>query len=106
MRSLGSFPLTPVWVPNGPRVFNRKAGVAPWPCIYVGRPSMYGNPSRSFEDRKAMAASYERYLFDTGLIDRVRWELPRWNLVCWCVPKLCHAHVLLWHANPEAVPVN
>jgi len=80
------------------------------PAVYVGRPTIWGNP---FED----AASYRAWLH------RVEWypgagktheqwaairrrlpELRGKNLCCWCGPEDdCHADVLLELANKEEV---
>lgn len=90
----------------------RKRGVAlPAGVVYVGRPTVFGNP---FSDlpREESIATYRRWLeYDMGLFvhrDRKRAVLTALpglrgkDLACWCPLDLsCHADVLLDLANRE-----
>lgn len=85
-------------------------------AIYVGRPTIWGNPWRvggkahGALGPKEAVAEYENALTtgklkDRGgnaLRDRVR-ELAGRDLACWCdVDKPCHADVLLYYANQRS----
>ena len=71
--------------------------------VYVGRPSVWGNPYShkmgtlavfKTATRAEAVRSYERYLLSNAeLMDRLH-ELCGKTLVCWCHPKPCHADVL------------
>lgn len=86
----------------GPRVFNRSKDRIPPGAVYVGRPTLWGNPFTIGKDgdRREVIEKYARYLRESGLIDRVS-ELNGVDLVCWCAPKPCHADVLLNLANGD-----
>ena len=93
---------------GGPRVYSRRIG-APTPppgAVYVGRPTIYGNPFPIGPDgREACVARYAQWLREpqqAGLRDRAIDELRGRDLVCWCAPQACHADVLLDLANPDA----
>lgn len=79
--------------------------VTPFGAIYVGRPTMWGNPYET-------AHEYRRWLEgDTTLPFREPWgsrdavlaslsELRGRDLCCWCaLDRDCHADVLLEMAN-------
>jgi hypothetical protein len=83
-------------------------------AIYVGRPTIWGNPWRvggrahGALGPKEAVAEYERALTrgelkdrrGVPLIDRIG-ELRGRALACWCAPDApCHADVLLRYANP------
>ena len=70
--------------------------------IYVGRPSMWGNPFIIGMDgtREDVIQKYKNYLFTSKLHEHLE-ELRGKNLVCWCAPEACHADVLLELANKE-----
>lgn len=100
--------------------------------IYVGRPSIWGNPysihrvgkttwnvvhgdswlcatytSRTGSEARGAAVRRLRLLFehdrDPWGKDRIRTELAGKNLACWCpLDQPCHADVLLEIANPPA----
>ena len=98
--------------------------------VYVGRPSVWGNPytirregkvtwdvyhyrsflatytSRTGAEARAYAVNKLRQLLERGLDpwgeDRIRAELAGKNLACWCpLDQPCHADVLLEIANRE-----
>lgn len=73
------------------------------PCdIYVGRPSIYGNPYHIGIDgtREEVIRRHEVYVFSRPeLIKKIRQELPGKILGCYCFPLLCHAELLVRIAN-------
>lgn len=72
--------------------------------IYIGRPSIWGNPfSHEFgtlaefkvNSREEAVQAYETWILEQPhLLARLP-ELKNKILGCWCVPALCHGHVLL-----------
>lgn len=101
------FPGVPVHVPGGPSVHNKKAGTAPKGAVYCGRPSKRGNPFVIGRDgtREDVVLKFEAHYVSTGDAAQAERELRGQDLVCWCAPELCHAHVILWYANPDARPI-
>lgn len=91
-----------------PRILNYKRDGLPPGAVYIGRPekrlgmpgSKWANPFIIDHDgtREEVIAKYERYLYESGLIDEVH-ELRDRDLVCWCAPLPCHGDVLLRLAN-------
>lgn len=71
--------------------------------VYVGRPSVYGNPFKIGEyGREGCIRKYEEMLLSSpALMLSVREKLKGKNLMCWCSPKACHADVLMKYANEE-----
>jgi Domain of unknown function (DUF4326) len=88
----------PPWEQAGPRVVHCKREHFD---IYVGRPSMWGNPFKEGRDgtREEVIARYERWLKDQPALLAELPELHGKVLGCWCAPKPCHADVLLRLAN-------
>ena len=72
--------------------------------VYVGRPTMWGNPERNGPPGYQVKR-YRRFLeivADNGLVYPFE-ELRGKNLCCWCpLDQPCHADVLLELANPTA----
>lgn len=84
-------------------------------AVYVGRPTIWGNPWRvggkahgALGPEEAVAG-YERALVRRELVDRAGTplrdrlrELKGRDLACWCDPgQPCHADVLLRYANAD-----
>lgn len=82
-------------------------------AIYVGRPTIWGNPwvvggkAHGALGPQEAKAKYEQALTrgelkdrqGNALIDRIH-ELAGRDLACWCAPgQACHADVLLHYAN-------
>lgn len=75
-------------------------------AVYVGRPTIYGNPFKSPPfGRKAAVDLYRRNIDHVGCrqekLEQIR-ELRGKDLACWCkldVP--CHADILLELANED-----
>lgn len=79
--------------------------------VYVGRPSVWGNPF-SHEDgtlaqhevatREQAVQEFEAWLLgQPDLVLRVKAELRGKVLGCWCYPRSCHGDVLARIANEE-----
>lgn len=86
-----------------PRVLNRRTTYDRNPrCVYVGRPTKWGNPFEIGRDgtRDEVVDKYRAWLPTSGLDPR---ELKGKDLVCWCAPQRCHADVLLELANAPEV---
>lgn len=74
--------------------------------IYVGRPTLWGNPFTVEEYGLDRALSnYRSRLQDMLLVDAVSLlDLRGKDLACWCpIDKPCHADILLELANSEDV---
>ena len=84
------------------RVFNKRTDGALIPdgAVYVGRPSKWGNPFPvKLHGRHAAVALYREWLKTAAEAGPLRaairhGELHERDLVCWCAPEECHAHVL------------
>ena len=81
--------------------------------VYIGRPSKWGNPWSHEEDtmaefkvetRAEAIRKYEEWVrAQPDMMASIKRELKSKVLGCWCVPRLCHCHVLAWIANEEDV---
>lgn len=82
-------------------VLNKRIhGVSPG-AVYIGRPSIWGNPFVIGKDgsRDDVIAKYETWLLGNGeLVDQLA-ALAGKDLVCWCAPARCHGDVLVRLAN-------
>ena len=84
---------------------------APCGSVYIGRPSPYGNPwsheegtlaKFKVETRAESIQKYEEWIrSQPEMMAMIKRELRGKVLSCWCVPRLCHGHVLAWIANEE-----
>lgn len=85
-----------------PRVYNRSRG-APYGCIYIGRPSKWGNPYTIGKSgtRDEVVDKYRDWVIkQPHLIEHLH-ELKGKNLMCFCSPERCHGDVLIELANKE-----
>ena len=92
-----------------PKVYNKRHGNIPKGAVYVGRPTIHGNPfshlpntlaKYKVENRDQAVDEYEKMvLADKELIKRIKYALKGKDLVCWCAPARCHTDVLLRIAN-------
>lgn len=86
-----------------PEVLNaRSVGKVRDGAVYVGRPSVWGNPyflSREMDRATVLDLYEEKVLGDPDFRAKVRAELKGKDLICWCAPKPCHADLLLAIAN-------
>ena len=70
-------------------------------CVYVGRPTKWGNPYPMTNDRvrDLVCDKYEHYiatrLINGALTSEDFKEFDGKNLLCFCAPKRCHADTLL-----------
>mgnify|MGYP000060590371 CR=1 FL=1 len=91
-----------------PQIYSRRAGAikAPIGAVYVGRPSVWGNPFEAKEesDRDSVCDAFEAYAQKRNT-DEPLWLAPLKgkHLECWCAPKRCHAETLLRLANGYAL---
>lgn len=72
--------------------------------IYIGRPSVWGNPFTIGKDgdRMTVITKYRIWLESKPeLIARAKSELRGKVLACWCTPLACHGDVLAEIANYE-----
>lgn len=80
---------------------NKRIHGVPAGAIYVGRPTIWGNPFvvGKHGDRDEVLRRFEAHLrADQALLDRLG-ELRGKDLVCWCAPEACHADILRRLAN-------
>ena len=71
--------------------------------IYIGRPSIWGNPYSHEEGtlaefkvdtREEAVKKYEEYLLNNKKLMNSLTELKHKTLGCWCKPKSCHGDIL------------
>jgi hypothetical protein len=65
--------------------------------IYIGRPSMWGNPFVVGDDfsRDEAIALYEKWIATQPMLLGLLPTLKGKVLGCWCSPKPCHGEVLI-----------
>jgi hypothetical protein len=86
---------------NDIRVLNKSICAPADNAVYVGPPSIWGNPFVIGKDgsRAEVIDKYETWLMSQPQLLSKLHELHDKNLVCWCAPQACHADVLLRLAN-------
>lgn len=65
-------------------------------CVYIGRPSKFGNPFQIGVDgsRPEVLQKFEEYFYSNiELQQLVLDELTGKTLVCWCKPHTCHGDI-------------
>ena len=84
------------------RVYNKRHNGIPKDAVYVGRPTVWGNPF-SKGSKQQNIEDFREYA-----VERLQRE-PNWlnplrdkDLVCWCAPAGCHGDVLVELANQES----
>lgn len=92
-----------------PKLYNLHHGKTPQAAIYIGRPSMFGNPYSHLKGdtlatvivktREEATANYKAYFLarvesDPLFKDAVE-TLRGHDLACWCMPLSCHGDVIL-----------
>lgn len=85
-----------------PDVLNKHASGVPVGAVYIGRPSIWGNPFAIGRDgsRDEVIEKYRTLLtVRPDLIAKARTDLRGRDLVCFCAPQACHGDVLLEIAN-------
>lgn len=83
------------------KVVNRKPNGVPDGAVYVGRPTIYGNPFRIGPDgaRDKVIEKFSEYFHHRMKTDaRFRGALEKLRnaeaLACWCAPLPCHADII------------
>jgi hypothetical protein len=88
-----------------PKVLNaKKVGRHQDGAVYIGRPSIWGNPFVIGEDgdRDEVIQKYEELMRGSPrMMAEVKRDLRGKDLICWCHPSPCHGDVLLRIANEE-----
>lgn len=91
-----------------PKLHNKYHKTASAEAVYIGRPSVWGNPFSVQEyGREKAIELYRKWIFapeQKELRERARKELRDKDLVCFCKPKACHGDWLLEVANYESEP--
>lgn len=79
------------------KVWNQNAGDYPQDAVYVGRGSPWGNPFviGPDGDRFEVIRRFTAEILPTLDLRALRGK----DLVCFCAPEMCHADVLMEHAN-------
>lgn len=76
--------------------------------VYIGRPSIWGNPfshkektlaDYRSETREEAVASYKQWLLNSPDLMALLPTLKGKVLGCWCKPQACHGDILLELAN-------
>lgn len=93
---------------DGPKVYSKRKGAVtpPFDAIYVGRPTIYGNPFVVGRDgtQEECAALYKEWIGHDDQKDLrldIEHNLKGKDLVCWCAPRVCHADVILEICNGQ-----
>jgi hypothetical protein len=91
-----------------PSIYNKKY-YYPENAVYIGRPSIWGNPFSHLNgtlaefrvnSREEAIAAYRLYLmYNPDLVAKAKKELRGKDLVCWCSPSACHGDILIEIAN-------
>jgi len=84
------------------KVVNKRTHWATQADVYIGRPSVLGNPYHlgPKETRGATIARYKAWLWEQiqaggPVLDAIMDLKPEANLVCWCHPQPCHGDVIM-----------
>ncbi|NIQ80601.1 MAG: DUF4326 domain-containing protein [Anaerolineae bacterium] len=86
------------------KVLNKKKDKIPKGAVYVGRPSIYGNPFplRKGRSREEVIEKFRLYFEERAKSDLVfmaalKKIVDAPTLVCFCAPERCHAEVIRDH---------
>ena len=65
--------------------------------VYIGRPSKWANPFLIGKDgtRYQVLRKYEKWILKQSDLLRSLGELENKILGCWCIPNMCHGHILI-----------
>lgn len=65
--------------------------------VYIGRPSMWGNPFEIGPDgtREDVIRKYKKFLLTDPYLQANLHKLKDKVLGCWCKPKACHGDVFV-----------
>lgn len=98
--------------PRKPRVWNKRESNIPEDAVYVGRPTLLGNPfshlglsmakhkvaTRQDAIDRFKSYALKRLRIDPGFKSAIAGLYGK-DLVCWCYPLPCHADVLIELTN-------
>ena len=86
-----------------PKVLNKKLHGVPPGAVYIGRPSIWGNPFVIGKDgtRDEVIAKYEAYIRSRPDLLAQLPSLAGRSVSCWCWPLRCHGDVLVRMANEK-----
>ena len=72
--------------------------------IYIGRPSMWGNPYQIGIDgtREEVIEKFEAFYLMDGWMQAHIGELKDKTLGCWCKPLACHGDILVKYAEANS----
>lgn len=64
--------------------------------VYIGRPSLYGNPYAIGRDgnRQNVLDKYTLHLINNPQLQKNLIQLRGKILGCWCKPKICHGDII------------
>lgn len=93
------------------RVLNKKTDAIPPGAVYIGRPSIFGNPYRIGKSmtRETVIGLYRNYFkmrlrTDPDFKKAVD-SLKGKDLVCWCAPLSCHGDVIVEYLRNQNLGV-
>jgi uncharacterized protein DUF4326 len=71
--------------------------------IYIGRPSIWGNPFIVGRDgtRQEVCNRYRLYLLENHRLMGLLSNLRNKTLGCWCAPEACHGDILAELADKQ-----
>jgi hypothetical protein len=74
-------------------------------AVYIGRPSLWGNPFAIGRDgtRDEVITKFEAWIVGKPALMARLPELKGKRLICWCAPLPCHGDVLHHLANNPAL---
>jgi len=86
------------------KVLNKRVHGVPPGAVYIGRPSIWGNPFVIGKDgsRDDVIAKFEAYVRRRPDLMKQLHNLAGKDVVCWCAPARCHGDVLVRLANQQA----
>lgn len=90
-----------------PKVYTRRRWGTKPPAhsnpVYVGRPTVWGNPFK-VEDhgQEGAVEKFREWIYkpqQQWLRRKIKEELRGHDLICWCAPEPCHADIIMEIAN-------
>lgn len=86
-----------------PSVLNKKLDGVPRGAVYIGRPSIWGNPFVIGKDgsRDDVISKFETYIKARPELMAQLHKQAGKDLICWCAPERCHGDVLVRLANED-----
>ena len=86
------------------KVLNKRVHGVPQGAVYIGRPSIWGNPFVIGKDgsRDDVIAKYAAYIRARPELMKQLHKLAGKDLICWCAPARCHGDVLVELANSDS----